>query len=274
MTRDRNGASNAHRKMSVDNPRPSKSLDPDPSFLLRRQKTNKSSQPDDSEPVSPRFGATTSRQKHHSGGSNKSILEINTNSVTSSLSLGSKFPPNVSDWNEKVQWETRSSSGDFPPRHAADPPRPAREGYEWVWFPEGYWAERERPESYLKIQKSRKWFHKSQDRQSNPSSLSRDLRGNKTTNDTDLPEIKTGSTTSHGSSSRASQTMEVRDNGTDTPGSKIKKGLQYVSLTHPHFVSPTGQPEGLYCKVKRGIETRVNTKTQMVWFHFPMLYEG
>ena len=24
-----------------------------------------------------------------------------------------------------------------------DPPRPAKEGYEWVWFPEGYWAERE-----------------------------------------------------------------------------------------------------------------------------------
>ncbi|KAH8681235.1 hypothetical protein BX600DRAFT_429194 [Xylariales sp. PMI_506] len=24
------------------------------------------------------------------------------------------------------------------------PPRPASNGYEWVWFPEGYWAERER----------------------------------------------------------------------------------------------------------------------------------
>ncbi|KAH8764293.1 hypothetical protein F5883DRAFT_645815 [Diaporthe sp. PMI_573] len=23
-----------------------------------------------------------------------------------------------------------------------DPPRPAKDGYEWVWFPEGYWAER------------------------------------------------------------------------------------------------------------------------------------
>ncbi|KAI1877049.1 uncharacterized protein JN550_001121 [Neoarthrinium moseri] len=27
-----------------------------------------------------------------------------------------------------------------------DPPRAAREGYEWVWFPQGYWAERERVE--------------------------------------------------------------------------------------------------------------------------------
>ncbi|ORY65296.1 uncharacterized protein BCR38DRAFT_484738 [Pseudomassariella vexata] len=35
--------------------------------------------------------------------------------------------------------------------YGVDPPRPAKEGYEWVWFPEGYWAERERhdtPSSY------------------------------------------------------------------------------------------------------------------------------
>lgn len=25
---------------------------------------------------------------------------------------------------------------------AADPPRPAKDGFEWVWYPEGYWAER------------------------------------------------------------------------------------------------------------------------------------
>lgn len=24
----------------------------------------------------------------------------------------------------------------------ADPPRPAKDGFEWVWYPEGYWAER------------------------------------------------------------------------------------------------------------------------------------
>ncbi|KAI3338644.1 hypothetical protein F4824DRAFT_72489 [Ustulina deusta] len=29
------------------------------------------------------------------------------------------------------------------PATAIDPPRPAKEGYEWVWFPAGYWAERE-----------------------------------------------------------------------------------------------------------------------------------
>ncbi|KAI2628389.1 hypothetical protein GGS21DRAFT_545643 [Xylaria nigripes] len=29
------------------------------------------------------------------------------------------------------------------PTAFVDPPRPAKEGYEWVWFPAGYWAERE-----------------------------------------------------------------------------------------------------------------------------------
>ncbi|KAI0447614.1 hypothetical protein F4803DRAFT_270775 [Xylaria telfairii] len=29
------------------------------------------------------------------------------------------------------------------PTAVIDPPRPAKEGYEWVWFPAGYWAERE-----------------------------------------------------------------------------------------------------------------------------------
>lgn len=28
----------------------------------------------------------------------------------------------------------------------ADPPRPPKAGYEWVWFPEGYWAERRVPD--------------------------------------------------------------------------------------------------------------------------------
>lgn len=27
-------------------------------------------------------------------------------------------------------------------RASIDPPRPAKDGFEWVWFPEGYWAER------------------------------------------------------------------------------------------------------------------------------------
>lgn len=36
---------------------------------------------------------------------------------------------------------SRDSSA-YPKQGGIDPPRDARSGYEWVWFPEGYWAER------------------------------------------------------------------------------------------------------------------------------------
>ncbi|KAI1095793.1 hypothetical protein F5B19DRAFT_267691 [Rostrohypoxylon terebratum] len=42
-----------------------------------------------------------------------------------------------------------------------DPPRPARDGYEWVWFPAGYWAEREIIESPRKAIKHFKWRKRS-----------------------------------------------------------------------------------------------------------------
>jgi parafibromin len=132
-----NSARNPPRRTSADSPHPCNILEPEPSFFLRRRKTNKSIQRDDSEPVSPRFNPRPTR---YSGGSNKSNLEVKTNSATSSLSLGSKYPQNVSDWNEKVRRESHLGSGEFQPRHAVDPPRPAKEGHEWVWFPEGYWA--------------------------------------------------------------------------------------------------------------------------------------
>ena len=206
--RGTNTTSKPYRKSSADNPPLSSSLEPEPSFFLRRRKTNRSSVLDDSEPVSPRFGATSITRQ--SGGSNKSNLEINTTSATSSLSLGIRFPHNVSDWNEKAQRETDTTSAELHPRYAADPPRPARAGYEWVWFPEGYWAERETPSSSLKKQRSRKWFNKSPDRQSNSSSPSKGQIGNKTPRDSEIPRIKVGGSKSRRGSSGDSQMIEDR----------------------------------------------------------------
>ncbi len=36
------------------------------------------------------------------------------------------------------------------------PPRPAREGFEWVWYAEGYWAERE-IQSQKPLKTSKRW---------------------------------------------------------------------------------------------------------------------
>lgn len=44
-------------------------------------------------------------------------------------------------WNGNA----RDTSRDSRNKGGHDPPRPAKDGFEWVWFPEGYWAERPAP---------------------------------------------------------------------------------------------------------------------------------
>ncbi|KAI1450320.1 hypothetical protein F5Y02DRAFT_413041 [Annulohypoxylon stygium] len=53
------------------------------------------------------------------------------------------------------------SSAPVSPNTSIDPPRPARDGHEWVWFPAGYWAEREIIESPRKAIKHFKWRKRS-----------------------------------------------------------------------------------------------------------------
>lgn len=56
------------------------------------------------------------------------------------MSAGSSLAsPSTNFWSGSAgQGSVRSSTS----RHG-DPPRQAKEGREWVWFPEGYWAERQ-----------------------------------------------------------------------------------------------------------------------------------
>ncbi|KAI1210946.1 uncharacterized protein F4807DRAFT_44209 [Annulohypoxylon truncatum] len=53
------------------------------------------------------------------------------------------------------------NSAPVSPNTFIDPPRPARDGYEWVWFPGGYWAEREIIESPSKVMKHFRWRKRS-----------------------------------------------------------------------------------------------------------------
>ncbi|KAK3990082.1 hypothetical protein QBC44DRAFT_380971 [Cladorrhinum sp. PSN332] len=55
---------------------------------------------------------------------------------------------------------------------AIDPPRPAREGFEWVWYPEGYWAEREysRPSTPNKAPDTKIWKRRRRSRKSQSGS--------------------------------------------------------------------------------------------------------
>ncbi|KAI0098264.1 hypothetical protein GGR51DRAFT_565716 [Nemania sp. FL0031] len=54
------------------------------------------------------------------------------------------------------------SSGTSAPTSGIDPPRPAKEGYEWVWFPGGYWAERQIAETPAKdLHRAFRWRKRS-----------------------------------------------------------------------------------------------------------------
>lgn len=61
-------------------------------------------------------------------------------------------PPVSPAWSGSRRPSQRSSG----PKSPSDPPRSARDGFEWVWYPEGYWAERplERRRSSNKSQSS------------------------------------------------------------------------------------------------------------------------
>ncbi|KAG0649142.1 Cell division control 73 [Hyphodiscus hymeniophilus] len=249
--KDKN-VTDSEQESSLEPPPLRSSVKRDSSSFLRRQRSHKSSQLDDSEAVSPRFDTTKTRFTNQSGDSNTSNLEDLNSAAFSPLSTGKEFHPNVVDWNEKVPGEKLSSSG-LVPRHAADPPRPAREGFEWVWFPEGYWAERKKSSSHVRKKESRKWFRQPLERQGNQSPPPTSAKGSMTPSDSDISQINVERNASNSSSSQTSHIADDKVISPSTPGSRIKKGLSYVSPTHPHFTSPAGQPEGLYCKVKRGV---------------------
>ncbi|KAK8010480.1 hypothetical protein PG990_009445 [Apiospora arundinis] len=60
--------------------------------------------------------------------------------------------------NSRVSFSPSFSILTAPTSYGVDPPRPAKDGYEWVWFPGGYWAERERVETPRLSSHSARYF--------------------------------------------------------------------------------------------------------------------
>ena len=164
---------------------------------------------------------------------------------------------NVSDWNEKVVWETRHTTQ----AQRSHPPRSAREGCEWVWFPEGFWAEREQLAAPQEANKRRKlrWFDRSSKYKGNID------EGN-------LAILPDGRLTSSHSFDVCTGRQNIsgnrqRSGSQSSQSSKIIRGLQYMSPTYPHFKSPAGKPEGLYCRAKRVVTGSTTSHSPMVWKH-------
>ena len=84
----------------------------------------------------------------YDGASVRSQSSISTNHLhLSSPSLGASrpglSPRSISRAGEIARSSSSQHSAGYSSIGAADPPRQPKEGCEWVWFPEGYWAERE-----------------------------------------------------------------------------------------------------------------------------------
>jgi hypothetical protein len=149
----------------------------------------------------------------------------------------------------------RSQVGGSP----ADPPRPAREGMEWVWFPEGYWAERERKELFMAESKHRtfqKWLNRIPETRFISPFQDQSPGGSPTK--AIIPRIKIGSINTRKSSSKGSSRRHSERHSepvrTDSLSSKAKKrGMNRVSSSNG------GDQEklGLYCRTKKTFGARI-----------------
>jgi parafibromin len=190
-------------------------------------------------------------------------------SIDSSLSASSRYQ-NIKDWSAGVK-TTSPSSYEPPPRHSADPPRPPKPGYEWVWFPEGYWAEREIrgsiPPSNVTKQK---WWNKSsgQKIQISQKSHSPPETTNEDKNVSDnksplslIPQIKIGSVSLKSITQTSRRTSRHTSNDSQRSSNlwpfKFSKPVQEEDHTES-----TQQRQGLYCRTKRNIEARFRKRVR------------
>ena len=190
-------------------------------------------------------------------------------SMDSSQSASSRYK-NITVWNAGVSSTTPSPFG-HPQRNLVDPPRAPKSGYEWVWFPEGYWAERE-IRGFMPTPSVTKhnWWNRSSGQKSQMSRKSQSTRkstngGNDENNDKappsiNLPQIKIGSVslkstikTSRSTSQHASEN-DIRRSGNflgfnfSKPGQEDDRSAQ--------------QREGLYDRTKRTIEARFRKRVR------------
>lgn len=169
---------------------------------------------------------------------------------------------NVLDWNVRRRGSDRSN-GESSSRNSSDPPRRARQGMEWVWFPEGYWAERNKVDLCSSSRGSsrdphRHWFSRAPAQKGSTSSGTEKSIFSFNSHEPSTAITSTARTFSDLSgASKASY-------GENSLG-KLKVGLTYINPTYPHFMSPEGIPEGLYCKTKRNVEGRFVPKSRQVF---------
>lgn len=249
-------------------------VDPDfANYFLVRQRSN------DSLSVSPKFAAIRPKNsKSHKSTESERGRRGAIKSISGSSSMsGPSKSRYIEEWNDK-NMDVSSPPGSWDePRHPADPPRPAKPGMEWVWFPQGYWAERElhamSPRDSIPSKQSgrQKWWNRTPEPKT-PTSVPTDkTEGSaksppKTTPPKfEIPRIKIGSISRRNSSIDA-----------DRRRSSSQKSLMSMQLGGFSFIkqrsnnrdggdTPDGEaPLGLYCRTKKNLREMLLERTKLV----------
>ncbi|KAK0102891.1 accessory factor associated with RNA polymerase II [Cadophora gregata] len=238
-------------------------------FLVRRAST-------ESDAVSPKFGGSRApsyrkspkspKSKSQKSGCSSHGPRTKRNSISSAQSIIAKNQA-IRDWNDKSIGVTSPSSAGCLSSHSVDPPRPPRAGCEWVWFPEGYWAERE-VTLPRKAGSRQKWWSRSPERKSKSSTTTQPSE--RAHPSTELPTIKIGSLMSRKSSTTKSPKVEH-----SSSTSRKSSGIRIQSIRHQFNVQskkpvpayygiPPDEHLGLYCRAKKTVRSRFMQKATTV----------
>jgi hypothetical protein len=154
---------------------------------------------------------------------------------------------------------------------SAESQRPARPGWEWIWVLESNWVKRESSEP-LEVPKEKltpKRLRRSLPVRKTDSVYQFDSQGNSSSSHrehatklsiSDVANTRDGTTSGPSTLPRSGRSTS----GTSRISNKLLRVFQYISPTYLHFRSPTGEPEGLYCKTKRGIGVGLIGKSKEV----------
>ncbi|KAL2061714.1 hypothetical protein VTL71DRAFT_7092 [Oculimacula yallundae] len=222
----------------------------------------------------PSYAKSPKALSQKSGGSSRE-LRTRANSYGSEQSTTSRGQA-IRDWNDNNNIESAArSSAEVESSQWVDPPRPPKEGFEWVWFPEGYWAERELPLSKKPVSRPR-WWNRSPERGSKVSMKSESPE--KCTPPIDIPKIKIGSLISRKPSaakSSSGKSFPAKPLSAATPdfeasaSTSRKSSLKTQDMRNQHVVRPNmtvpmpayhaiypDERLGLYCRTKNTIRSR------------------
>ncbi|TVY83590.1 Cell division control protein [Lachnellula suecica] len=207
-------------------------------------------------PKKPTLTPNESAESRKSEGSARSNLEPTT--PGSSTSLGTKNRWNVRDWNDKRWSDPASTPGRSYDGHPLDPPRPAKDGMEWVWFPEGYWAEREirdfaesvKPQNRVKTLFGR----------SAASSPAKTLSTMTHPSKSIIPKIEVASLKSFKDSSKCSS---HRVTNLSSPADREEDD----NINELASMDPVFEKLGLYCRAKRNLGSLIGKGDKEVPFN-------